>query len=90
MLDKNTQQNTHLAHTNVLKIPATKLVTCGDRTFQKAAFYEMELALYKMIIIIIIKCDTVSVVFELSVTRIVNCVLTLLYVWRWTGMPMDN
>ncbi len=34
---KNTTHNTRLADTNLLKIPATKLVTCGDRAFQKAA-----------------------------------------------------
>ncbi len=38
LLDKkHTTHNTHSADTNVLKIPATKLVTCGDRAFQKAA-----------------------------------------------------
>ncbi len=38
LLDKkHTTHNTRSADTNVLKIPATKLVTCGDRAFQKAA-----------------------------------------------------
>ncbi len=37
LLDKkHTTHNTHSAGTDVLKIPATKLVTCGDRAFQKA------------------------------------------------------
>ncbi len=34
---KYTTHNTHSADTNLLKIPTTKLVTCGDRTFKKAA-----------------------------------------------------
>ncbi len=34
---KNTTHNTRSADTNLLKIPATKLVTCVDRAFQKAA-----------------------------------------------------
>ncbi len=33
---KHTTDNTLSADTNLLKIPATKLVTCGDRAFQKA------------------------------------------------------
>ncbi len=38
LLDKkHTTHNTLSADTNLLKIPATKLVTCGDRAFQKAA-----------------------------------------------------
>ncbi len=38
LLDKkHTTHNTHSADTNLLKIPATKLVTCGDRAFQNAA-----------------------------------------------------
>ncbi len=37
LLDKNhTTHNTCSADTNLLKIPATKLVICGDRAFQKA------------------------------------------------------
>ncbi len=35
--NKHTLHNTRSADTNLLKIPATKLVTCGDRAFQKAA-----------------------------------------------------
>ncbi len=34
---KHTTYNTSSADTNLLKITATKLVTCGDRAFQKAA-----------------------------------------------------
>ncbi len=34
---KHTTHNTRSADTNLLNIPATKLVTCGDRAFQKAA-----------------------------------------------------
>ncbi len=34
---KHTIHNTHSADTNLLKILATKLVTCGDRAFQEAA-----------------------------------------------------
>ncbi len=38
LLDKKyTTHNTRSADTNLLKIPATKLVSCGDRAFQKAA-----------------------------------------------------
>ncbi len=33
---KHTTHNTHSTDTNLLKILATKLVTCGDRAFQKA------------------------------------------------------
>ncbi len=33
---KNTTHNGRSAGTNLLKIPATKLVTCGDRAFKKA------------------------------------------------------
>ncbi len=32
---KHITHNTCSADTNLLKIPATKLVTCGDRAFQK-------------------------------------------------------
>ncbi len=38
LLDKkHATHNTRSADTHLLKIPATKLVTCGDRAFQKAA-----------------------------------------------------
>ncbi len=38
LLDKkHTTHNIRSANTNLLKIPATKLVTCGDRAFQKPA-----------------------------------------------------
>ncbi len=36
-IKKHTIHNTRSADTNLLKIPATKLVTCGDRALQKAA-----------------------------------------------------
>ncbi len=38
LLDKkHTTHNTRSADTNLLKMQATKIVTCGDRAFQKAA-----------------------------------------------------
>ncbi len=38
LLDKkHTTGNTRTADTNSLKIPTTKLVTCGNKAFQKAA-----------------------------------------------------
>ncbi len=38
LLDKkHTTDNNRSADSNLLKIPATKLVTCGDRAFQKGA-----------------------------------------------------
>ncbi len=37
LLDKkHATHNTRSADTNLLKTPATKLLTCGDRAFQKA------------------------------------------------------
>ncbi len=35
--EKHTTHNTRAADTNLFKIPATKLVTCGNTAFRKAA-----------------------------------------------------